>query len=57
LSPGCSRSRLVEITRELLGDEEIVLGDRVAGLIVVLFAQQVSRVSELRMSDLVELDG
>jgi hypothetical protein len=56
-SPGCSSARLAEITRRLLTDEDIALGDRVAGLIVLLFAQQVARVSELRLSDLVETDG
>jgi hypothetical protein len=56
-SPGCSSARLAEIVARLLTDEEIALGDRVAGLFVVLFAQQVTRVSQLRLSDLVELDG
>jgi hypothetical protein len=56
-SPGCPSARLAEITKRLLTDEDTALGDRVAGLIVVLFAQQVARVSELRLSDLVESDG
>ncbi len=56
-SPGCTSARLAQITRRLLEDEQIALGDRVAGLIVVLFAQQVSRVSELRLSDLSDVDG
>jgi hypothetical protein len=56
-SPGCPPARLAEITRRLLTNEDIALGDRVAGLIVVLFAQNVSKVSELRLSDLVEADG
>jgi hypothetical protein len=56
-SPGCTSARLADITRQLLDDEEIALGDRVAGLIVTLFAQQVSRVSELRLSDLSDVDG
>jgi hypothetical protein len=36
----------------LIWDKTIALGDRVAGLIVLLFAELVSRVSELRMSEL-----
>jgi hypothetical protein len=56
-SPGCSSARVGEIVRRLLSDETITLGDRVAGLIVLLFAQQVSRVCELRLRDLAELDG
>ncbi len=56
-SPGCPSARLAEIVARLVTDEEIALGDRVAGLIVVLFAQQVTRVSKLRLSDLVEADG
>ncbi len=56
-SPGCPPARLAEITRRLLTDEDVALGDRVAGLVVVLFAQQVARVSELRLSDLVQTDG
>jgi hypothetical protein len=56
-SPGCPSARLAEIAKRLLTDEEIALGDRVAGLLVVLFAQHVSRVTELRLSDLVQVDG
>ncbi len=56
-SPGCPSARLTEIVARLLTDEEIALGDRVAGLIVVLFAQQVTRVSRLTLRDLVEVDG
>ncbi len=56
-SPGCPPARLAEITRRLLTDEDVALGDRVAGLVVVLFAQQVARVSEPRLSDLVQTDG
>ena len=56
-SPGCPSARLAEITTRLLTDEELALGDRVAGLLVVLFAQHVTRVTELRLSDLVEVDG
>jgi hypothetical protein len=56
-APGCSSARLAEITQRLLTDQEIELGDRVAGLIVVLFAQHVTKVSELQLSDLIEVKG
>jgi hypothetical protein len=55
-STGCQSARVGEIVSRLLSDETIALGDRVAGLIVLLFAQQVSRVCELKLSDLAELD-
>lgn len=50
-SPGCSLSRLHEVVRRLLDDESVVLADRVAGLTVVMFAQPVTRVAQLRLSD------
>jgi hypothetical protein len=56
-SPDCPHGRVGEIVRRLLRDETIRLGDRVAGLIVLLFAQHVSRVAQLRLSDLAVLDG
>jgi hypothetical protein len=55
--PGCPASRVAEIVRRLLHDDTILLGDRVAGLIVLLFAQHVTRVAQLQLSDLAELDG
>jgi hypothetical protein len=50
-SPGCPLSRLSEIVRRLLDDVSIPLSDRVAGLVVVMFAQPVTRVAALRLTD------
>ena len=56
-SPGCPLSRLSEIVQRLTDDESLALSDRVAGLIVVLFAQPVTRVTALRLADVHEHDG
>lgn len=46
-SPGCAPERLATISRHLLTDETIDLVDRVAGLLVVLLAQPVTRIASL----------
>lgn len=50
-SPGCPLSRLSEIVGRLLEDVSIPLSDRVAGLVVVMLAQPVTRVAALRLTD------
>ena len=56
-SPGSPLVRLREIVARLLSDENLELCDRVAGLIVVLFAQPVTRVVTLQVSDVHEVEG
>ncbi len=56
-SPGSPLSRLSEIVRRLTDDDSLALSDRVAGLIVLLFAQPVTRVAALRLDDVIEGDG
>jgi hypothetical protein len=56
-SPGCSLTRLNEIVRHLLEDDTMALSDRVAGLLVVLFAQQVTRVVRLSVDDIADVEG
>lgn len=56
-SPGCSLAQLNAIVRRLLEDESIALADRVAGLIVLLFAQLLTRVVALTVDDITEADG
>jgi hypothetical protein len=55
-SPGCAPERLATITHRLLTDESADLGDRVAGLLVVLLAQPVTRIASLETHNVVE-DG
>jgi hypothetical protein len=55
-SPGSSLATIRTIVQRLLDDESLVLSDRVAGLLVLLFAQCVTRVVELRVSDLCEVE-
>jgi hypothetical protein len=43
--------------RRLLSDEAIALGDRTAGLLVLLFAQPVTRIIDLKLGDLNEHGG
>lgn len=56
-SPGSPPRRISAIVRRLLNDESLLLSDRVAGLFVMLFAQRVTRVVELRLGDLRDIDG
>ncbi len=51
-APALSRAQLVTTLRRLLDDDTIELGDRVAGLLVLLFAQPVARIRSLTVSDL-----
>jgi hypothetical protein len=55
-SRGSSPERLVTLIRKLLDDETIDRRDRVAGLLVVLLAQPVSRISAMSTDDIVD-DG
>ena len=50
VSPGTPLPRLREIVARLLEDETIELADRVAGLLVLLFAQSVTRVAGLSVA-------
>jgi hypothetical protein len=54
--PPGSDARLAAIRRLLL-DETLVLGDRIAGCLVVLYGQQVSRIAALRVTDTCCADG
>jgi hypothetical protein len=56
-SPGSPLARINELVRSLLTDETIELGDRVAGLLVLLFAQPVTHLVELRTTDMSVVDG
>jgi hypothetical protein len=49
---GTPLPQLQDIVRRLLADESLDLADRVAGLIVLLLAQSVTRVSSLRTHDI-----
>lgn len=53
-SPGSPLVRLRELVGHLCADESLALADRVAGLIVVLFAQPLTRVARLGLGDVVE---
>lgn len=53
-SPGCAPGRLATLSRQLLTDESIDLGDRVAGLLVVLMAQPVTRIARLETGNVIE---
>jgi hypothetical protein len=53
---GLAHHERVELVSRLLYDETIPLPDRVAGLLVALFAQPVTRVSRLRIDAVVEAD-
>jgi len=55
-APALSRAQLVTTLRRLLDDDTIELGDRVAGLLVLLFAQPVARIRSLTVSDLEQRD-
>jgi hypothetical protein len=56
-SRGSPLAHISGLVRQLLDDESIALVDRVAGLLVLLFAQPVTRLVELRTADLSEVDG
>jgi hypothetical protein len=56
-SPGTAPSRLKAIATRLISDESLDLADRVAGLIVVLFAQPVTRVAALEIGHISDVDG
>ncbi|MHB8499309.1 MAG: hypothetical protein ACYDES_15265 [Acidimicrobiales bacterium] len=56
-SPGVSLLRLHELVRRLIDDESIELADRVAGLLVLLFAQPVTRIAALCVGAFAEHDG
>ena len=51
-APALSRAQLLATLRRLLDDDTIEIGDRVAGLLVLLFAQPVARIRSLAVSDL-----
>ena len=51
-APALSRAQLLVTLRRLLDDDAIEIGDRVAGLLVLLFAQPVARIRSLAVSDL-----
>jgi hypothetical protein len=53
-SPGCAPERLATISCRLLTDQTINLGDRVAGLLVVLMAQPVTRIASLETHHVIE---
>ena len=50
-SPGCTATCIAELVRQLIGDESLAIADRVAGLLVLLFAQPVTRIAELELGD------
>jgi integrase len=52
-----SESHRLEVLARLLADEQIVLGDRVAGCLILLLAQPISRVCGLRIGDIDEYEG
>lgn len=54
--PVADRERLARVAR-LLADEELDLADRVAGCLVLLYAQPVARVARLRSEHVDERDG
>jgi site-specific recombinase XerD len=54
---GCPPEQVAELAQRLLADESLSLGDRAAGLIVVLFAQPVTRVCALRTEHVREEAG
>jgi hypothetical protein len=56
-SPGCPPKRLETIARRLLEDESVALADRVAGLLVVLLAQPVTRIAALQLHHVVDSEG
>ncbi|MHB8437875.1 MAG: hypothetical protein ACYDD4_01755 [Acidimicrobiales bacterium] len=56
-SAGSPSATISELVRRLLVDETLVLADRVAGLLVVLMAQPVTRVAGLRLGDVTDVDG
>ena len=56
-SPGSPPTRINQLARRLLDDESIAVADRVAGLLVLLFAQRATHIVELRVADICELDG
>jgi hypothetical protein len=45
------------LARRLLHDDSLDAGDRVAGTLVVLYAQPVARIARLRRSDITDQDG
>jgi hypothetical protein len=56
-SAGTPLPRLTELVTRLVRDESIELADRVAGLLVLLFAQTMTRVAGLRVSAVVVADS
>jgi hypothetical protein len=56
-SPGSSPDRLAQLAQRLLDDDNVALVDRVAGLLVVLFAQPVTRICQLTISNVSDIDG
>ncbi len=56
-SKGCPPEEVAGLVRRLLSDEAIALGDRTAGLLVLLFAQPVTRIIDLKLGDLGEHGG
>jgi hypothetical protein len=57
VAPALSRTQLLATLGRLFGDDTIELGDRAAGLLVLLFAQPVARIRILAVSDLEHHDG
>jgi NAD(P)-dependent dehydrogenase (short-subunit alcohol dehydrogenase family) len=57
ISAGAPLAQLSEIVARLVEDESLELGDRVAGLLVLLFAQTVTRVAGLRVAAISLVDG
>ena len=53
-SPGCAPERLATISQRLLTDETVDLVDRVAGLLVVLLAQPVTRIVSIETRHVIE---
>jgi hypothetical protein len=47
----------VALARQLLQDQNIVVRDRVAGVLIVLFAQPVGRIARLTVDDITVVDG
>lgn len=54
--PVADRHRLADVTR-LLADQQLDLADRVAGCLVLLYAQPVARIAGLRWQDVDERGG
>jgi integrase len=56
-SAAAPESHRLEVLARVLADDQIVLGDRVAGCLILLFAQPITRVCALRIDDIDEYES